>query len=71
MKERIQIECAQCGARLEPIGPPAFAAWCGDECMEAWYASHPEEAVKWTPVDALSLEQMAELEAMLGHGAKC
>lgn len=71
MTERTQTTCAHCGRGLEPIGPPAFAAWCGDDCMEAWYAHRPDEAAKWTPVEALSLEQVAELEAMLGHGAKC
>ena len=71
MIERIQTTCAQCGRQIQPIGPPSFAAWCGDECLEAWDAERPEEARKWTRVEDLTLEQLAELEAMIGLGKKC
>jgi hypothetical protein len=64
--------CAHCGkaVHLDPSLPLAEISWCSPECSDAWFAARPEEAAKWTAVGDLSSSQRAELDAILGLGAK-
>lgn len=65
-------ECAHCGEafHMDPGLPSAKISWCSPECSDAWFATRPEEAAKWTAVGDLNPLQRAVLDAILGLGAK-
>jgi hypothetical protein len=64
--------CAECGKAWpkDPDAPPSDMSWCSPACHDAWYAARPEEAAKWIAVSDMSALQRAELEAVLGLGAR-
>lgn len=64
--------CAHCGKTWpkDHDEPPSNMSWCWPECHAAWFAARPEEAAKWTAVGDLTVAQRAELDAVLGLGAK-
>ncbi len=65
------MKCAHCERRVDMTNnPPSSAVWCGPACWDAWHASRPEEAAKWTDVRDLTLAQSAELHAVLGNGKR-
>lgn len=64
--------CLQCGATMVPGGDqPGQAQWCSQACSDAWYVERPWEAAQWIPVERLTPERRAELDAVLGGGVQC
>jgi hypothetical protein len=63
--------CCQCGATVSDYGPKGSRTYCSNTCANAWDDAHPEEAAAWIRVENMTPIQRAELDAMLGLGAKC
>lgn len=62
------MKCENCGCSVacRDDQPKAERVWCSQACCDLWLAEHPEEAAKWTAIDALTFLQRAELDATLG-----
>lgn len=65
------MRCATCGKGLvgSVFDPPCGRGWCSPACAEAWDKAYPEEG--WVRVEDATLEQRAELLAILGKGEAC
>ena len=63
--------CCQCGAPVSDYGPKGSRTCCSNACASAWDDAHPEEAALWIRVENMTPLQRAELDALLGLGAKC
>lgn len=67
------MRCAACGREVprssEPE-PKSERTYCNEACWVEFMRLHPTEAVGWVQVGDMTLEQRAELDALIGRGVK-
>ncbi len=74
MSERVEKTCGGCGKITTIENPDSLqrtcVIYCDEECWELYLKNNPEKAKGWKMVNALTPLERAELDMILGKGAK-
>lgn len=72
--EKLEKACGGCGKVIVVENPDSLqrtaVMYCNDACWELHLEKHPEESQHWKRVDELTPLERAEVDMIIGKGAK-